>query len=85
MLQNLELVRSVLARIPLYLLSVIKFPMWAITLINSQMEHCLWNNYEGHHKYHLANWGLVSQKKRIWRFRNSRPGRAKHVFACHLD
>jgi hypothetical protein len=20
-------------------------------------------NYEGHHKYHLANWGLVSQKK----------------------
>ena len=27
------------------------------------MAHCLWDNYEGHFKYHLANWGLVSQKK----------------------
>jgi hypothetical protein len=60
---KLELVRSVLASIPLYLLSVIKFPKWAITLINSYMGHCLWDNYEGHHKYHLANWGLISQKK----------------------
>jgi hypothetical protein len=39
---KLELVRSVLANIPLYLLSVIKFSKWAITLINSQMAHCLW-------------------------------------------
>jgi hypothetical protein len=38
---KLELVRSVLASIPLYILSVIKFPKWAITLINSQMAHCL--------------------------------------------
>jgi hypothetical protein len=27
------------------------------------MAHCLWDNYEGHHKYHLANWGLVTRKK----------------------
>jgi hypothetical protein len=27
------------------------------------MAHCLWDNYEDHHRYHLANWGLVSQKK----------------------
>jgi hypothetical protein len=60
---KLELVRSVLASIPLYFLSVIKFPKWDITLINSQMAHCLWDNYEGHHKYHLANWGLVTRKK----------------------
>jgi hypothetical protein len=53
---KLELVRSVVASwYSLYLLSVIKFPKWAITLINSQMVHCLWDNYEGHHKYHLAN------------------------------
>jgi hypothetical protein len=39
------------------------FPKWAITLINSQMAQGLWDNYEGHHKYHLANWGLVTQKK----------------------
>ena len=60
---KLELVRSVLASIPIYLLSAIKFPKWAIALINYQMAHCLWENYEGHFKYHLANWGLVSQKK----------------------
>ena len=33
----------------------------AIALIYSQMAHCLWDNYEGHFKYHLANWRLVSQ------------------------
>uniref|UniRef100_A0ACD5VCI3 Uncharacterized protein n=1 Tax=Avena sativa TaxID=4498 RepID=A0ACD5VCI3_AVESA len=27
------------------------------------MAHCLWDDYEGHHKYHLANWSLVSQKE----------------------
>jgi hypothetical protein len=68
---KLELVRSVLASISIYLLSVIKFPKWAITLINSQMAHCLWDNYEGHHKYHLADWGLVTRKKRVWRLRHS--------------
>ena len=60
---KLELVRSVPSSIPIYLLSVIKFPKWAIALINSQMAHCLWDDYEGHFNYHLANWGLVSQKK----------------------
>jgi hypothetical protein len=68
---KLELVRSVLASIPLYLLSVIKFPKWALALINSQTVHCLWDNYEGHHKYHLANRGLVTQKKEymvVWVF-----------------
>jgi hypothetical protein len=56
------LIRACLASIPNYLLSVIKFPKWAISLINSQMAHVLWDDYEGHRKYHLANWGLVSQK-----------------------
>ena len=60
---KLELVRNVLASIPIYLLSVIKFPKWAIALINSQMAHCLWDNYEGHFKYHLASWGFLAQKK----------------------
>jgi hypothetical protein len=26
-------------------------------------DHCLWDDYEGHHHYHLANWEMVSQKK----------------------
>jgi hypothetical protein len=56
------LVKACLASIPNYLLSVMKFPKWAISLINSQMAHVLWDDYDGHRKYHLANWGLVSQK-----------------------
>jgi hypothetical protein len=40
----------VLASIPNYLMSVIKFPKCAISLINSQMAHCLWDDYEEHHK-----------------------------------
>lgn len=56
------LIKACLASIPNYLLSVIKFPKWAIKLINSQLGHCLWDDYEGHHKYHLANWDMVSQK-----------------------
>jgi hypothetical protein len=60
---RLVLISSCLASIPIYLLSVLKFPKWAVTAINSQMSHCLWDNYEGHHKYHLAHWDLVSMKK----------------------
>jgi hypothetical protein len=52
---RLLLIRSCLASIPIYLLSFLKFPKWAVKAINSQMAHCLWANYEGHHKYHLAN------------------------------
>jgi hypothetical protein len=33
----------------LYMLSVIRFPKLAISLINSHMAHCLRENYEGHH------------------------------------
>jgi hypothetical protein len=32
------------------------------------MGHFLWNNTEDHHKYHLANWQLVSQKKEMGGF-----------------
>lgn len=52
-----------LANITRYLLSVIKFPSWAIHAINFQMAHCLWDNYEDHHKYHLANWEMMAMKK----------------------
>src|SRR4051812_32935082 len=27
------------------------------------MSHCLWNDFEGNRKLHLANWALVSMKK----------------------
>jgi hypothetical protein len=38
---RLDLIRSCLASIPVYLLSFVKFPKWAIRLIESQMAHCL--------------------------------------------
>ena len=44
---RLTLLKSCLASIPVYLMSVIKFPKWAIEAINSQMAHFFWNNQEG--------------------------------------
>ena len=60
---RLTLLKSCLASIPIYLLSVIKFPKWAIENINSQMANFLWNDQEGNHRYHLSNWQSIAQKK----------------------
>ena len=60
---KLTLLKSCLASIPIYLLSVIKFPKWAIESFNSQMGNFLWNDNEGKHKYHLSNWPSVTQEK----------------------
>ena len=49
--------------IPIYLLSVIKFPMWAVENINSQMANLLWHDVDGKHRYHLSNWHSLAQKK----------------------
>lgn len=57
------LIRACLASILVYLLSAIKSPTWAIKTLNSQMAHCLWDDYDGHRKYHLANWDLLSMKR----------------------
>lgn len=59
---KLTLLKTCLASIPIYLLSVIKFPRWAIDCINSQMANFLWHDYEGKHKYHLSNWHSLTQK-----------------------
>ena len=60
---RLTLLRACLASIPIYLLSIIKFPRWAIDMINTHMGHFLWDDTEEKHRYHLANWPLVAQKK----------------------
>jgi hypothetical protein len=60
---RLTLVKTCLASIPVYPLSFLKFPKWAIRLLESQMSHYLWNNDNDSHKYHLANWQLVSMRK----------------------
>ena len=62
---KLTLLKSCLASIPIYLLSVIKFPKWAIEKINSQMGNFLWNDSEGKHKYHLSNWLSVAKKRNM--------------------
>jgi hypothetical protein len=57
-----ELVRSVLASIPIYLPSSFKFLKWDLKLINTQLANCLWNDEEGNNKIHLANWPSVCMR-----------------------
>ena len=61
---KLVLLKSCLASTPIYLLSVIKLPKWAIENINSQMANFLWNDQEGNHKYHLSNFKSLAPKKK---------------------
>ena len=44
-------------------MSFIKFPKWAIQLINSRMALCLWNDTENKRKFHLVNWPTVTLNK----------------------
>jgi hypothetical protein len=60
---KLILIRACLASIPTYLLSVIKFPKWAINAIYSQMANFFGGDMDDQHKYHLADWGLITRKK----------------------
>jgi len=62
---RLTLLETCLASIPIYLMSIIKFPKWVVNMINSHMARFLWNNNEDKHKYHLAHWQLVAQKKEL--------------------
>lgn len=52
------LIKSCLARIPVYLLSVLKFPKWAIKILNSHMGNSLWNNSKNAHNTTLPIGGL---------------------------
>ena len=61
---RLTLIKTCLASILIYLLSFFKFPKWALDMINSQMANCLWNDFEGNRKIHLANWHLVCMSKK---------------------
>jgi hypothetical protein len=57
------LIKSCLASILVYLLSFIKFPKWAIKMLNTHMGNFLWDDSMNNHRYHLANWELVSMCK----------------------
>jgi hypothetical protein len=60
---RLELLRACLASIPIYLMSIIRFPKWAIKMINSHMANFFWDDLERKHKYYLSNWGSITQRK----------------------
>ena len=49
------LIRACLTSIPIYLMSFIKFPKWAIKILNTHLANCLWNDNAGGHKIHLVN------------------------------
>jgi hypothetical protein len=44
-------------------MSIIKFPEWAIKTINSQMANFFWNDQDNSHKYHLADFRYLNQRK----------------------
>jgi hypothetical protein len=60
---RLELLRACLTSIPIYLMSIIRFPKWAIKMINSRMVNFFWDDLERKHKYYLSNWGSITQRK----------------------
>jgi hypothetical protein len=60
---RLTLIKSCLSSITMYLMSFLKFLKWAIRLIESQMSNCLGNDEADAHRYHLANWRLVTMKE----------------------
>ena len=43
---RIVLIKTCLARIPVYLMSFFKFPKWALDLISTHMANCLWSNFE---------------------------------------
>ena len=57
------LIKTCLASIPVYLLSSIKFPKWALQLINTHKTNCSWGDEDDKHKFHLVNWETVSMCK----------------------
>jgi hypothetical protein len=62
---KLTLIKICLASVPVYLMSFIKFPKWAIRLVETQIAHCLWNTSEDRHNYHLVNWRQICMRKEL--------------------
>jgi hypothetical protein len=53
---RLVLLRAFLASIPIYLMSLIRFPKWVIGSINSHMANFFWDDTKDKYKYHISNW-----------------------------
>jgi hypothetical protein len=59
------LLKACLASIPVYLMSIIRFPKWAIEAINSQMAIFSRMTRKHNHKYYLANFKYLNQRKEM--------------------
>jgi hypothetical protein len=60
---RLTLLKACLASIPIYLMSIVKFPKSAIKAINSQMAKFFLDDANDKHWYHLSNIQSLCQKK----------------------
>lgn len=57
---KLGLIKACLTRIPVYLLSFIKFPKWDIRILNTHLANYLWNDSDGKSQIHLVNWDSIT-------------------------
>ena len=60
---KLILLTTCIVNISMYLMSMMKFPKWAIDAITYQMPHFFCGSLRSEHKYHLAKWELISTRK----------------------
>jgi hypothetical protein len=79
------LIQTCLSSIPICLLSFFRFPKWALKLLDTQLANFMWNDEEGNHKIHLANWPSVCMKKRVWRYGDPKPPRSEPMSDRILD
>jgi hypothetical protein len=60
---RLTLIKPCLSSIPIYLMSIINFPKWAIKAINTQMANFFWDDHGDKHKYHLSHLQTLYENK----------------------
>jgi hypothetical protein len=58
------LIKSVLESLPVYWMSLIKFPTKIVTLLRRFIFNFLWNSHPGHFRFHLCNWTDLSKPRR---------------------
>ena len=63
---RLIVLKACLASIPIYVLSIIKFPKWVIKMMNSHIGHFLWNNSERQTLIPLSQLAVCMLKGRRW-------------------
>jgi hypothetical protein len=76
---RVTLINSSLTSVPLYMLSFYRMPIGVKEKIDRIRNDFLWDETEGHKKYHLVNWQTVYAKRPRWS-RGSRLGENEYCF-----